>query len=70
MRMISDQYIPAFQNFLALGSFASQLKTTIQSTDLGFEKACAAQTHLASQIQAYLSSFFSFYHHLLSLFII
>lgn len=48
--------IPAFQNFLALGSFASQLKTTIQATDSGLEKACTAQAHLASQVQAYLNT--------------
>jgi hypothetical protein len=46
----------AYQNFLALGSFASQLKTTIQAADTCFEKACTAQTHLAGQIQSYLSS--------------
>eukprot|EP00026_Physarum_polycephalum_P003421 Phypoly_transcript_03432.p1 GENE.Phypoly_transcript_03432~~Phypoly_transcript_03432.p1 ORF type:complete len:688 (+),score=155.49 Phypoly_transcript_03432:186-2249(+) len=46
----------AYQNFLALGSFTSQLKTTIQAADTCFEKACTAQTHLAGQIQSYLSS--------------
>jgi hypothetical protein len=43
-----------YQNFHALGSFTSQLKATIQSTDSNFEKLCTAQAHLAGQVQSYL----------------